>query len=240
MAQLFDFKRVQVGPKNLEATVELAPSAPLRTGEDPEGTNRVLELLPDLVDHLCLGDSSPSFAEVVTDTELAHLLEHVAVELMARTDIAGDISCGQTEGLGERLYRITLSCPDDVLVASALSCAAWILQWAYSGGGDPRPDVDGTVAGLVALVASLDAPQADEARASDDAEPAQDAREDEGAPLSPQDEQGVAPQADDASDVAPIADDVAPAAPAAGEPDASDPTQLGWDADVLPKTHAVR
>lgn len=236
MAQLFDFKRVQVGPRNLEATVELAPSAPLRTGEDPEGTNRVLELLPDLVDHLCLGDSSPSFAEVVTDTELAHLLEHVTVELMARTDIAGDISCGQTEGLGDRLYRITLSCPDDVLVASALSSAAWILQWAYSGGGDPRPDVDGTVAGLVALVASLDAPQGDEAGAADDAAPAQDAREDEGASLSPQDE--VDPDVAPAADVAPS--DVAPAAPSAGDADASDPAQLGWDADVLPKTHAVR
>ena len=33
-----------------------------------------------------------------------------------------------------------------------LSSAAWARQWAYSGGGAPRPDVAAIVGGLVALV----------------------------------------------------------------------------------------
>lgn len=158
MAQLFDIKRVTVGPRALTAEVEVAPSGPLMTSDDPEATDRVLALLPGLADHVCLGDASSSFGEVVASTEIAHLLEHVTVELLAQTDVAGDITSGQTAQTGERAYAITLACPDDVLVAGALSSAAWILQWAYSGGGEPQPNVEATVSGLVALVQSLGEP----------------------------------------------------------------------------------
>ena len=135
MAQLFDISKVTVGPRNLEAVVSVSPSAPLMTSEDPEGTELVLGIMPGLADHMCLGDASSSFGEVVADTELAHLLEHVTVELLAQTDAAGDVTSGQTVEIGERTYEITLACPDDVLVAGALSSAAWILQWAFWGGG---------------------------------------------------------------------------------------------------------
>ncbi len=155
MAQLFDIKKVVVGPKNLEATVELAANAPLMTSEDLEGTTRVWQVMPELRDHVCLGDESGVFGDVMGNTELAHLLEHVTVELLARTDIAGDIACGQTTEVGGRTYKITLKCVDDVLVVGALSSAAWLMQWAFSGGGDPRPDADAIAKGLVALVGSL-------------------------------------------------------------------------------------
>ncbi len=158
MAQLFDISKVTVGPRNLEAVVSVSPSAPLMTSEDPEGTELVLGIMPGLADHMCLGDASSSFGEVVADTELAHLLEHVTVELLAQTDAAGDVTSGQTVEIGERTYEITLACPDDVLVAGALSSAAWILQWAYSGGGEPEPDVEAIASGLVSLVESLDEP----------------------------------------------------------------------------------
>lgn len=155
MAQLFDIRKVVIGPKSFVAEVELAPSAPLLTSDDEQGTELVLGLMPELAEHACLGDSSSVFGEVVSSTELAHLLEHVTVELLARTDIAGDITSGKTVEVGERSYEITLSCPDDVLVAGALSSAVWILQWAYSGGGEPVPNVGATVSGLVGLVESL-------------------------------------------------------------------------------------
>ena len=155
MAQLFEIKKVVVGPKNLDATVELAANAPVMTREDLEGTTRVWEVMPQLRDHVCLGDESGTFGDVMGNTELAHLLEHVTVELLARTDTAGDISCGQTAEVGERTYKLTFKCPDDVLVVGALSSAAWLMQWAFSGGGDPKPDVDAIASGLVDLVKSL-------------------------------------------------------------------------------------
>ncbi len=155
MAQLFDIKKVVVGPRTLTATVEVAPSAPLYTSEDLEGTTRVWQLMPQLRDHVCLGDSAPHFGDVMGDTELAHLLEHVTVELLARTDIAGDITSGQTAEVGERTYEISISCVDDVLVTGALSSAAWVMQWAFSGGGEPAPDIDAITSGLVELIDSL-------------------------------------------------------------------------------------
>lgn len=171
MAQLFEFQKVKIGPRTLVATVEVAPSAPLTTNEDLEATERVINLMPDLCNHLCLGDSAPSFGEVVQDTEIAHLLEHAAVELLAESNIAGDVTCGQTVQVAERTFEITLGCPDDVLVTGALSSAAWILQWAFSGGGDPQPDVPAIVDGLVALVESVSVPEVEEPAAEQDVAP---------------------------------------------------------------------
>ena len=234
MAQLFDIKRVAVGPRNFEAEVELAPSAPLMTSDDPDGTLLVLELLPELENHLCLGDSSASFGEVVADTELAHLLEHVTVELLARTDRAGDVSSGQTAGLGERLYKITLACPDDVLVAGALSSAAWILQWAYAGGGDPRPDVDAIASGLVALIDSL-GPVAEEGESDvapePEPEPVSDVAEEPEPPAEPEPapEAAPGPEADDDPDP-----DPEPA------PEDAPTAHDAWDLGDVPRPHLVR
>lgn len=197
MAQLFDIIKVTVGPRNLEAVVAVSPDAPLLTSEDPEGTELVLEIMPGLVDHMCLGDASSSFGEVVADTELAHLLEHVTVELLAQTDAAGDVTGGQTVEVDERTYKITLACPDDVLVAGALSSAVWILQWAYSGGGEPEPDVEAIASGLVDLVDSLG-----ESEPEGDSEPLDDPFDDE----PPYEEETVVTEFVDAA-YEPIAED---------------------------------
>lgn len=188
MAQLFEIKKVTVGPKNLDAVVELAPNAPVMTHEDLEGTTRVWEVMPQLRDHVCLGDESGNFGEVMGSTELAHLLEHVTVELLARTDIAGDIPCGQTAEVGERTYQLTFKCADDVLVVGALSSAAWIMQWAFSGGGEPKPDVDAIAAGLTGLVGSLPEP---EPRDEDEIIAGPDPVEGEGADEAPQVDMGA-------------------------------------------------
>lgn len=157
MPQIIDILRVTVLPETLLARVRVADDAPLTTDEDPEGTERVLDLIPELESHVCLGDISPDFGEVAQMTEVAHLLEHVSVEIMARTEMGGDISCGRTRQVSDdpRVFEIELDCPDDVLGAGALSSAAWILEWAYTGGGDPTPDVEGIAAGLVQLVDEL-------------------------------------------------------------------------------------
>lgn len=161
MADFIQFKRVEIGPENLCARVVIGKDAPLYTSEDLAGTTRIYNLLPGIIDHVCLGDAGETFKEVMGDTELAHLLEHVAVELLAQTNIAGDITSGRTKAVPDEddTYDIQLSCPDDVLVVGALSSAAWILQWAYTDGTEPAPDIEAIVSGLVSLVESLPAPQ---------------------------------------------------------------------------------
>lgn len=158
---LIDIQRVEVSPRTLTARVRLAEGAPLMTSDDIEGTARVYYLLPHIVEHVCLGDSAEKFRDVMGDTEVAHLLEHVTVELLALTNIAGDVSTGRTfavEG-DDRAWDIELACPDDVLVSAALASGAWLLDWAYNGGGDPEPDIGATIAGLVDLIDALPAPE---------------------------------------------------------------------------------
>lgn len=199
MAQLIDIRRVAVAPKHFTARVTIANGGPLMTDEDLVGTTHVYNLLPQIVDHACLGDSGETFRDVMGSTEVAHLLEHVTIELMARTGLGGDVSCGRTwEVTGEpRTYDVQLACPDDVLVASALSSAAWILQWAYSGGADPKPDVEAIVSGIRDLVENAE--QIAEREAARDAEAAEsaDASADDAAEdPEPAAEQGDEPQAD--------------------------------------------
>lgn len=203
MAQLIDFRRVAVAPKHFTARVTIANGGPLMTDEDLVGTTHVYNLLPQIVDHACLGDSGETFRDVMGSTEVAHLLEHVTIELMARTGLGGDVSCGRTwEVTGEpRTYDVQLACPDDVLVASALSSAAWILQWAYSGGADPKPDVEAIVSGIRDLVENAE--QIAEREAARDAEAAESADASAGDAAEdpePTAEQGDEPQADPVPD----------------------------------------
>lgn len=176
MAQLIDIRRVAVAPRHFTARITIAPGGPITTDQDLVGTTHVYNLLPEIVDHACLGDEGETFKDAMGATELAHLLEHVTIELIARTGLAGDISCGRTwEVAGEpNTYDVQLSCPDDVLVASALSSAAWILQWAYSGGEDPKPDVEAIVAGICDLVANADQIAAERAAVAGEVAPAQE------------------------------------------------------------------
>lgn len=175
MAQLISIKKVVVGPKNLTATVEFSAKAPRLTSENTEATERVLELLPGLSEHLCLGDADARFGLVAKDTEVAHLLEHVTVELLALTNLAGDVSSGKTSLVDSRrgLYEIILACPDDVLVAASLSSAVWLLNWAYGNQDEADPDINAIVSGLVALIQSLNGEKTDEL--ADSAEPEADA-----------------------------------------------------------------
>ena len=174
MAQLISIKKVVVGPKNLTATVEFSAKAPRLTSENAEATERVLELLPGLSEHLCLGDADARFGLVANDTEVAHLLEHVTVELLALTNLAGDVASGKTSLVDSRrgLYEIILACPDDV-VAASLSSAVWLLNWAYGSQDEADPDINAIVSGLVALIQSLDGEKTDEL--ADSAEPEADA-----------------------------------------------------------------
>ena len=256
MAQLISIKKVVVGPKNLTATVEFSAKAPRLTSENAEATERVLELLPGLSEHLCLGDADARFGLVANDTEVAHLLEHVTVELLALTNLAGDVSSGKTSLVDSRrgLYEIILACPDDVLVAASLSSAVWLLNWAYGNQDEADPDINAIVSGLVALIQSLDGEKTDES--ADSAEPETDAApqaesvdaEDYAADNSSEDvadaaaadavEAEVADAEENNAEVAGIdAADAADAEPAAAEPAADVADEA--DADELAEATAA-
>lgn len=154
MAGLFNILKVTVSEDKICAHVLVNPGMPLMTSEDIEATARVYYLVPAIAKHLCLGDSGREFQDCMGQTELCHLLEHVTVELMNETGLAGSISCGRTRVSehDERVFEVELSCPDDALAIGALSSATFMMDWAYLHADQPAPDVDGTVAGLRNLV----------------------------------------------------------------------------------------
>lgn len=157
MAELFNILKVTVGSKKLTARVLVNPGMPVRTSDDIEATARVYYLAPGIAEHLCLGDTGERFQDCMADTELAHLLEHLTVEVMNQTGLAGEVVSGRTRGVPEddRLFDVELSCPDDALTIGSLSSAAFMMQWAFLNGDAPAPDFAGTVAALRKLVLSL-------------------------------------------------------------------------------------
>ncbi len=157
MADLFDIKKVTVGKEKLCARVCVADGAPLMTSEDIEATARVYYLAPAIAKHLCLGDAGREFQDCMGATELAHLLEHLSVEILNQTGLAGKVSCGRTRAVAgeERTYDVELSCPDDALTIGALSSAVFMMEWAYLGSDQPAPDFEGTVEALRHLALSL-------------------------------------------------------------------------------------
>lgn len=157
MAGLFNILKVTVSKDKICAHVLVNPGMPLMTSEDIEATARVYYLVPAIAKHLCLGDSGREFQDCMGQTELCHLLEHVTVELMNETGLAGSISCGRTRVSehDERVFEVELSCPDDALAIGALSSATFMMDWAYLHADQPAPDVEGTVAGLRNLVLGM-------------------------------------------------------------------------------------
>lgn len=216
MAGLFNILKVTVSKDKICAHVLVNPGMPLMTSEDIEATARVYYLVPAIAKHLCLGDSGREFQDCMGQTELCHLLEHVTVELMNETGLAGSISCGRTRVSehDERVFEVELSCPDDALAIGALSSATFMMDWAYLHADQPAPDVDGTVAGLRNLVlgmrakaegkdpheavAAANAEDATEGEAPIDAnaEPVVEAAAEEAAEPEPAEPQGV-PSFDD-------------------------------------------
>ena len=210
MAGLFNILKVTVSEDKICAHVLVNPGMPLMTSEDIEATARVYYLVPAIAKHLCLGDSGREFQDCMGQTELCHLLEHVTVELMNETGLAGSISCGRTRVSehDERVFEIELSCPDDALAIGALSSATFMMDWAYLHADQPAPDVDGTVAGLRNLVLGMRA----EAEGKDPHEAVAAANGEDVAEDAPE---GDAPAEADA-DAEPVAD--APAEPESAEP----------------------
>ncbi len=157
MASLFNIMKITVDDTKARVRVLVNPGMPLMTSEDIEATARVYYLAPAIAQHACFGDAGEKFQDCMGDTELAHLLEHLTVEIMNETGLAGDISSGRTRSVAEdpRLFEIELSCPDDALTIGALSSASFMMEWAFLHPDVTAPDFAGTVEALRQLVLSL-------------------------------------------------------------------------------------
>ncbi len=199
MIEFASITKVEISATKLTAYIELSPEAPLFTSMDLEATTRVYNIMPGIIDHACLGDAAETFKDVMGDTELCHLLEHIVVEILAQTDRAGDISAGKTfvDQEDDRHFTLEFECVDDVLTSAALSSGVWILNWAFAHPEGASPSLSAIVSGIVALVDSL-APAV--ASASEEA-PSDESLAETVASNEDTDEEAVSLDASDAAEV---------------------------------------
>lgn len=148
---------VEIDSQYFTAHVRIGEETPLFTCDDLEATTRIYDIMPHIIEHACVGDASDTFKDVMGNTELAHLLEHVCVELLSQTDIAGDVPAGKTfiSPNVDRGYVLQFTCSDDALVAAAFASAVWIMNWAFSGAAGSTPNCDAIVQAIVAMVGEL-------------------------------------------------------------------------------------
>jgi hypothetical protein len=116
-------ERIAVGAERITAHVRVAQGCALRTAAFPGIADSILELLPDLVRHRCECGSARGIVAELADTELPHLLEHVALELMARAgsprSLRGETTWDfATDGRG--VFRVSLEYDDDLVALAAL------------------------------------------------------------------------------------------------------------------------
>jgi len=142
------FSGIRVAPERVSAVVVFEPSEAWRTSEAPWLPARMLAALPGLKGHRCESGSANTFAEELEDTELAHLLEHAALELMAMAG-SPDTLRGETswdfKRDGRGTFHVSLEYDDDLVCIAALTTASEAIGDLVAGG---RFDVDAAVESL--------------------------------------------------------------------------------------------
>ena len=110
----------------LTARVVFGPREPLRTCEVAGLATAALAALPGLRGHRCDNAAGLTFADELADTELAHLVEHAALELMAMAG-ASPLLRGETSWDfavdGRGVFRVRIACEDETLARAALESA---------------------------------------------------------------------------------------------------------------------
>ena len=151
------------------------PLALLHVGEDVAA--RTLQLLPNLRNHVCVHTRAGggTFGGELVGTELAHLFEHVVIELQAQA--YGEAAAADTRGAqpqapqlightswaeelavtgpqGHALMRTTVTFADDLVALQAAKDAAELLNWACAPQASAHaPDVAALVERLRGLAA---------------------------------------------------------------------------------------
>lgn len=139
---LLAVESVEVLAERVVARVRCDPLR-MRTSDVPGLAERALAALPGLARHACDNAEALPARDELADTEVAHLFEHVAVELL-RLGAPHPANRGETEWDfardGSGVFRVTLRHPDDLACAAALRGAAELVaDWAAGRVGAPGP-----------------------------------------------------------------------------------------------------
>ncbi len=129
-----------VTPGLLEALVVFDPGEPLRTSEIPGLPAAALASLPGLKGHRCRNGAGLGFAKELEDTELAHLIEHAALEIMAMAgspDTLRGATAWDFGADGPGAFRVSVAWDDDLVALGSLRFACALVDALARGGQAP-------------------------------------------------------------------------------------------------------
>lgn len=132
---------VTVFPDAVEGVLRFSDGERLRTSECADLADRVLRALPGLRGHRCDNGTGATFAEEVRDTELAHLVEHAALEVMAMAgspETLRGLTHWDAARDGRGSFRVRLEYDDSLVAVRALSFAVRLVEAAKTC--DSLPD----------------------------------------------------------------------------------------------------
>ncbi len=119
---------------------------------------RVLGLLPNLQNHVCVNGAGETLGDELIGTELPHLLEHVIIELQGKACGASARFTGHTSWLDElantapggyALMRTTVGFSNDFVALRAARDACVIIEWMIDPESYDVPDIDSIVNKLI-------------------------------------------------------------------------------------------
>ncbi len=123
-------ERITIGRGRLCLVVRVAPGFRHTTTKD--FANHLLALRPSLAQHTCINSKGSTFAAVIDQTSLPHVLEHMIIDEQVRAlDASSDaIFVGTTEWLDERAGRayVEVNFTDDLIALRALHNAISFLN----------------------------------------------------------------------------------------------------------------
>jgi hypothetical protein len=149
VAHALTIGRIDVGPEIIEALVRAEPSLST-TSASPGLAERAVQLLPGLARHTCENGSNHGILAELASTETPHLLEHVAVELMALSGSPRSLRAETVWNFatdGPDTYRVRLAYDIDLVALAALREGLPIVDWLM-GATAEKPDIAVAVAVL--------------------------------------------------------------------------------------------
>lgn len=156
-SEALSVREVTVGSRRLRAIIVVVDGCHLRTSAHAGMVESVRVLFPGLSRHRCECGSPHGVLAELADTELPHLLEHVALELMALSGSPRSL-CGETtwdfatDGRGT--FRVSIEYDDDLVALGALREGVDIVNTLIAGVREPI-DLDPVVERIRAVRAGL-------------------------------------------------------------------------------------
>ena len=121
---------------------------------------RVLRILPNLQNHVCINGAGETFGDELLGTEQPHLLEHVIIELQGKALSSGARPMGHTSWLaelsetrpqGHALMRTSVAFANDLVALQATKDAERIVEWSIDPQICDEPNIPAIIEHLVAL-----------------------------------------------------------------------------------------